>query len=205
MTIKEYENATDEELVKLSSEGDTGAADILLRRYKKIVTGTARFYFIKGAERDDVIQEGMIGLFEAIRDYKPSEGTDFKHFAELCVTRQILNAVSHAGRKKHKILNESLSLDDRVPDDNGGKMQNVGDTVAADRIYEPEPQAMANLTLARIKELAESMLSPLEHEVWELMISGYDTAEIAEKTGRSRKSVDNAVQRIKKKIQKYLS
>lgn len=205
MTIKEYENATDEELVKLSAEGDTGAADILLRRYKKIVTGTARFYFMKGAERDDVIQEGMIGLFEAIRDYKPSEGTDFKHFAELCVTRQILNAVSHAGRKKHKILNESLSLDDRVPDDDGRKMQNVGDTVAADRIYEPEPQAMANLTLARIKELAESMLSPLEHEVWELMISGYDTAEIAEKTGRSRKSVDNAVQRIKKKIQKYLS
>ncbi|MGN0709773.1 MAG: sigma-70 family RNA polymerase sigma factor [Anaerovoracaceae bacterium] len=204
MTVNEYENAADEELVRLSAGGDTGATDVLLRRYKKIVTGAARFYYMKGAERDDVIQEGMIGLFEAIRDYKPSEGTDFKHFAELCVTRQILNAVSHAGRKKHRILNESLSLDDRMPDSGGSPAQNVGDTVPADRIYEPEPQAMASVTLAKIKELAESMLSPLEREVWDLMISGYDTAEIAGMTGRSRKSVDNAVQRIKRKIHKYL-
>lgn len=193
---------TDEQLVKMAQEGSETAEEILIEKYKGFVKNKAKSYYIAGADSEDVVQEGMIGLFKAIRGFDANKEAAFKTFADTCVSNQIMTAIKKANRQKHQPLNESLSLNKDVD----GEFQDmtIGDLVAASMDNEPEAMMLLQEAVESLKADERGMFSNLEWQVWNEKLKGATYTEIAETLGKTPKSVDNTLQRIKKKIVAYL-
>ncbi len=193
-----YNLFNDEKLAELAQAGDETAEEGLINRYKELVKSRARMYFIAGADAEDVIQEGMIGLFKAVRDYCSDRDTLFRTFAAVCINRQIITAIKTAKRMKHGPLNNSISLN-RPLEESGGE-KDVIENILAAPVSNPEEMILIQDTIDEITSAMSQILSKFELQVWQLYISGQNYTDIAEKTGKSPKSIDNALQRIKRKI-----
>ncbi|MBQ6899660.1 MAG: RNA polymerase sporulation sigma factor SigH [Firmicutes bacterium] len=193
---------TDEQLVKMAQEGSETAEEILIEKYKGFVKNKAKSYYIAGADSEDVVQEGMIGLFKAIRGFDANKEAAFKTFADTCVNNQIMTAIKKANRQKHQPLNESLSLSGGVDDERPD--MTVGDLIAASMDNEPEALMLLQEAVAGLKASDSGLFSSFEWQVWTEKLKGHSYVEIAEILGKSPKSIDNAIQRIKKKIVAYL-
>lgn len=187
---------SDEEVVKAAREGDVGALNHIIARYRNYVYSKAGKYFLAGAEREDVAQEGMIGLYKAVKEYTPEGGSSFKHFAGLCISRQILTAVKAAARKKHIPLNSYISLDKPDGYDDGDAI----DAALEDGGQNPETIIIGRETLSSTEHKINKALSKLEMQVLIYYTKGMSYDEIAAALGKSKKSIDNALQRIKKKL-----
>ena len=198
---EQYESLTDEELVRLAQAGDGEALPFLLDKYKNFVRTRARSYFLIGADHEDIVQEGMIGLYKAIRDYNPEKLTTFRAFAELCVKRQIITAIKTATRQKHYALNSYVSLNKPLYDEESDRTLL---DVLEGRVTNPEDLYISQEDLSHIETQIDSMLSDLEQQVLQCFLDGSSYQEIAEELGRHVKSIDNALQRIKKKLTKLL-
>ena len=190
----------DEELIQSLRQGDTKIMEYLLEKYKPLVKRKARALYLLGGEREDLIQEGMIGLFKAIRDYRPGE-MPFAGFAQLCISRQMYTAVETANRKKHGPLNAYVSLYQEPEDDQETPLI---DTLPGAWEEEPEAAFFGKATLGDLRSRLRKVLSPLERRVLELHLQGTPYRRIGEILGRSPKTVDNALQRIKRKTQALL-
>ena len=189
----------DEELVYMAREGDEEALEFLINKYKNFVRAKARTYFLVGADREDVIQEGMIGIYKAIRDYRSDRLASFRAFAELCITRQIITAIKTATRQKHIPLNSYVSLNKPVFDDESERT--LLDIMVPGVTTDPEELLISQEEVADIEGKMDELLSPLEKEVVDLYLEGKSYVEIAEQLGRHVKSVDNALQRVKRKLE----
>ena len=198
-----YRSMTDEELISISREGDRIAEDLLYEKYKPFIRVRARSYFLVGADREDIIQEGMIGLYKAIRDYSPDKNASFRSFAELCVTRQIITAIKAATRQKHIPLNSYVSLNRPMFVEEPERT--LMDVLSAARVSDPEETLISRETYESMEEQLLSSLSPLERSVLTLYLEGRSYVEIAESLNRSVKAIDNSLQRIKHKLEKQLS
>ena len=201
-TGKELLNLSDDELIVLSKNGNGYATEILLERYRNFVRSRSRTYFLIGADKEDIIQEGMIGLYKAIRDYKPEAQASFKSFAELCITRQIITAIKTATRQKHLPLNSYISLNKPVYGDESERI--LLDTVIERKRLDPEEIMIDKERFSSIEEKLSQILSKLEWNVLLKYLEGNSYVDIARKIGKSEKSIDNALQRIKKKIEKHI-
>ncbi len=202
LTNAEAEQYTDEELIKLSKNEDGYYTELLLERYRNFVRSKTRTYFLIGADKEDIIQEGMIGLYKAIRDYKPNSGATFRSFAELCVTRQIITAIKKATRQKHIPLNSYISLNKPIYDDENERI--LLDTFIGKNILNPEEIMLDKERFFDIESKLSQNLSKLELKVLRKYLEGKSYTEIAVQINKSEKSIDNALQRIKKKIAKYI-
>ena len=191
----------DEDLVERTRNGDEQALGELLDRYRRFARAKARSYFLVGADREDIVQEGMIGLYKAVRDYQPVHEASFRSFAELCITRQILTAIKTATRQKHGPLNSYVSFD-RPHDDDPDRT--VGDSLAVEHGSDPLRILIAIDELATLRGVLDQVLSGLESDVLQLYVEGRSYQEIAVVLGRHVKSVDNALQRIKRKLETHL-
>ena len=187
-------------LILAAQSGDEGASTALMAKYRSFVRCKARSYFLAGADRDDVIQEGMIGLYKAIRDYKSERQSSFRSFAELCVTRQLITAIKTATRQKHSPLNSYISLHrSATPEDEGDRV--LSDILAAKEICDPAEIVISAWEAASIKAGFTGVLSPLESQVLRLYVDGKSYHEIAGMLSRHVKSIDNALQRVKRKVE----
>ena len=196
-----YQDYTDEALVDLSRMGDNEAEEHLIRRYKEVVRAKTRIYFIVGADEEDVAQEGMIGLFKAIKSFDPDRKASFRTFAELCINSQIMSAIKTANRQKHTPLNSSLSFSSPIGET---EESTLGETISTPPDADPEALLVGKETISSILTNDGGMLSEFEQFVWNERMKGKTYAQIAEMAGRSTKAIDNAVQRTKKKIIEYL-
>ena len=199
---KNYNIMTDEVLAGLAQAGDGEAEDILIRRYVEMVRGKAHLYFIVGADSEDVIQEGMIGLFKAVHDYSGARTASFKTFAELCISRQILTAVKTASRLKHQPLNNSVSLNMPVDETGGSTLE---ESLGGDMASNPEAVFMENTLSALLTDEDSVLFSSMERRVLKEYLAGRKYPEIAKLLGKSYKTIDNAMQRIRKKISEYIN
>lgn len=193
-----FSGMTDEELVASAQEGNLEAEEFLIRKYKELVRSRSQFYFIIGADGDDVVQEGMIGLFKAIQSYSADKEASFKTFAELCVNRQIITAIKTASRLKHGPLNDSVSLNDPVNEEEQGTT--LGEMLHAGKDMEPEEELLMKDLMDSISSNEQNLFSAFEMQVWNEYLRGRDYREIAQILDKSPKAVDNAIQRTKKKI-----
>lgn len=198
-----YVTYSDEELVAIIRDGDNQALDYLMNKYKILVEKKAKSYFLIGASRDDIIQEGMIGLFKAIRDFKEDKTASFYSFADLCVTRQIISAVKASTRQKHLPLNSYISLNKPSYEEENDKATLI-DKMPSQKIINPEDLLIGQENLSIIEHELSERLSKLEKEVLRCYIDGKSYVEIAEYLRRPVKSIDNALQRIKKKVEAIL-
>ena len=198
-----FENLSDEALIILYKDGATGAIDELIKRYKKLVRNRIRVNFLVGTDKDDLIQEGMIGLFKAICDYNPEKEASFKSFATLCVTRQISTAFKAVSRQKHIPLNRSISLS--IPVNKSSDEEDEGvtlmDVLKNNISLTPEDEVISKENIENINGYIDKVLSALEIEVFHLHMEGKNYKEIAAILEKSPKSIDNALQRIKKKLE----
>ena len=192
--------AGDAILVRAAQGGDQHASCELIRRYRGLIRSKARSYFLVGADRDDIVQEGLIGLYKAIRDYDPTRQASFHSFAELCVTRQIITAVKSATRQKHSPLNGYVSLTRPASFDDEGERV-LADILAAKEICDPAEIIIGAWETDFIRNGIVESLSGFETEVLRLYTSGKSYQEIADRLGRHTKAVDNALQRIKRKME----
>jgi RNA polymerase sporulation-specific sigma factor len=192
---------SDEQLVARSREGDDRALVELLERYRGFARSKARSYFLVGGDREDIVQEGMIGLYKAVRDYADGHGASFRSFAELCITRQILTAIKTATRQKHTPLNSYVSFDRPHEDDPD---RTVGDSLAVETAADPLEMLVEDDELRQLQHTFDEVLSGLETEVLQLYVEGRSYQEIAQRLGRRVKSIDNALQRIKRKLEHHL-
>ncbi len=197
--LSAYSEKTDEESVFLAQQGDRNAEDWLLEKYKNFVRSKARSYFLVGADREDIVQEGMIGLYKAIRDFKEDKQASFHAFAEICIKRQIITAIKTATRQKHMPLNSYVSLNKPIYDEESDRTLL---DVLEGRITNPEDIYISQEDLNNIHKQIDELLSPFEQQALSAFLDGKSYVEIAEKLGRHVKSVDNALQRVKKKINK---
>ncbi|MBR0026818.1 MAG: RNA polymerase sporulation sigma factor SigH [Clostridia bacterium] len=195
--------ADDETLVERAQHGDLEAVELLYSRYRSLVKNKARSYFLVGADREDIVQEGMIGLHKAIRDYRPDKQAAFHTFAEICIVRQIITAIKTATRQKHIPLNSYVSLNRPVYDEDSDRT--LMDMLSGVTTAGPEELLIGQEDYDSIEKTIEEMLSPLERETLSLFLEGKSYHEIAEEMGRHPKSVDNALQRIKRKMEKCLN
>lgn len=194
-----FENLTDEELVFLAHKNDgREAEEYLLNKYKNLVRARAKAYFLVGGDNDDLVQEGMIGLFKAIRDFDVDKDVSFHSFAELCIKRQIFTAIKTADRQKHQPLNTYISLNTPVYDDDSERT--LIETVSERHSVDPEKLYIMREKLSDIEKEIETKLSKLEKSVLILHLEGMSYREIAEIIDKPEKSIDNALQRIKKKL-----
>ena len=198
-----YDGMTDEEVVALCHDGDSRAVEYLLNRYKNFVRSKARSYFLIGADHEDIVQEGMIGLYKAIRDYRADKQASFRAFAELCVTRQIITAIKTATRQKHIPLNSYVSLNKPLYDDESDRT--LLDVIIEGKTSSPEDLLISQENLQTINLRIGEVLSDLEQEVLAAYLDGKSYQEIAKMLGRHSKSIDNALQRVKRKLEKFLS
>ena len=198
-----YDGMTDEEVVALCHDGDSRAVEYLLNRYKNFVRSKARSYFLIGADHEDIVQEGMIGLYKAIRDYRADKQASFRAFAELCVTRQIITAIKTATRQKHIPLNSYVSLNKPLYDDESDRT--LLDVIIEGKTSSPEDLLISQENLQTINLRIGEMLSDLEQDVLAAYLDGKSYQEIAKMLGRHSKSIDNALQRVKRKLEKFLS
>ena len=193
---------TDEQLAVQSQQGNADATDELIEKYKAFVKSRARTYFLIGADREDIIQEGMIGLYKAIRDFNDTKLTSFRAFAELCITRQMITAVKTATRQKHIPLNSYISLNKPVYDEENERT--LLDTITEDRHFDPEEIMITKEHFVFLEEKMSQVLSRLEWNVMRLYLDGQSYVEIARRLKKSEKSIDNALQRVKRKVEKFL-
>ena len=193
----------DEQVVKIAQEKhDSLAQEYLLIKYRSFVRGKARSYFLIGAEREDIIQEGMIGLYKAIRDFRSDKQSSFRAFAELCVTRQIITAINTATRQKHIPLNSYISLNKPIYEDDSDRT--LLDVFAnTNKQTNPEEMIIRQEELADIQNKMYKILSDLEWEVFMSYLDGKSYQETAAELHRHIKSIDNALQRVKRKVEKY--
>jgi RNA polymerase sporulation-specific sigma factor len=200
LDLDEFE---DVDLVGLARSGDDRAIEILLARYRNFARSKARSYFLAGSDREDVVQEGMIGLFKAIRDFDVIQETPFRAFAELCISRQILTAIKTANRHKHQPLNTSVSLD--APAYGDDTSSSVGDhLMSPGTVTDPAELVISAEEIEALKTTMRSNLTDLEGDVLALYMDGKSYEEIAGVLGNHVKSIDNALQRIKRKLQRHL-
>lgn len=198
ISYKEFNLLSDDSIVKMAQEGSSTAYEFLIQKYREMAKRKARKYYINGGDNDDVMQEGMIGIFKAVRDFDPEIGSSFSTFAELCVDRQIQSAITGANREKHKPLNESVSLS--AEEENEEKIE-----IPANKVDEPEKLALFREALNALFDEASHKLSKMEQDVFRGIMQGKTYIEIADELHKNPKSIDNATQRIKKKIKfKYL-
>ena len=195
---------SDDELVARFQGGDNDSLDVLLQRYRRFTRAKARGYFLIGADSDDIEQEGMIGLFKAVRDFRPDRQASFRAFAELCITRQIITAIKTATRQKHQPLNSYLSLSGTRPGEENGS-GTVEEVLEAKGLIDPIEFIISMEDLRSMRRMMSEMLSKLEVEVLRLYVEGKSYQEIAEVLGRHVKSIDNALQRIKRKLEAHLA
>ena len=194
---------TDDEMVLSARNGDDAALAELLTKYRAFARVKARSYFLVGADREDIVQEGMIGLYKAIRDFNPDMQSSFRAFAELCVTRQIITAIKTATRQKHGPLNNYVSFSRPVAgDDDGDRV--LGDVLPTVAISDPADLVISAERIRALQAHFDEVLSDLETEVLRLYVEGKSYQEIAERLQRHVKSIDNALQRIKRKLEGHL-
>ena len=194
---------SDDELVARFHDGDTDALNVLLERYRRFARAKSRGYFLVGADSDDIEQEGMIGLYKAARDFRPDRQSSFRAFAELCVTRQVITAIKTATRQKHRPLNQYVSLSGVRGSDDPGE-RSVEDLLDDHYIADPADEVVAAERMDSMRQAMADMLSGLEVDVLKLYVSGKSYQEIGEQLGRHVKSIDNALQRIKRKLDVHL-
>ncbi|MBO8157449.1 MAG: RNA polymerase sporulation sigma factor SigH [Bacillaceae bacterium] len=199
---KDLENLSDEEIVELVHNGNSEALEYLIHKYKNFVRAKARTYFLIGADREDIVQEGMIGLYKAIRDYQEDKLSSFKAFAELCVTRQIITAIKTATRQKHIPLNSYVSLDKPIYDEESDRT--LMDVLTGSRVMDPEQLIINRERYGDMEYKMKEILSDLERKVLNLYLDGRSYQEISDELNRHVKSIDNALQRVKRKLERYL-
>jgi len=199
-TVRRAQAETEMDLIVAAQAGDESASSALVIKYRSFVRCKARSYFLAGADRDDVVQEGMIGLYKAIRDFRPERQASFRSFAELCVTRQLITAIKTATRQKHTPLNTYISLHrPAASEDEGDRV--LSDILAARDVCDPAEVVIAAWETASITEGFTDALSGFETDVLRLYMGGNSYCEIAEALGRHSKAVDNALQRVKRKVE----
>ena len=194
--MKQYDGIKDEELISRFKNGESEILDYLMEKYKNMVRKKARTMFLIGGENDDLIQEGMIGLFKAIRDYRSDRETSFFHFAELCINRQLYSAVEASNRKKHVPLNTYVSFYSQTTEE--GK--SLAETLLTDQMDDPEQLVIEQENFTAFWEQLREQLSALERQVLDAYLEGKNYRQIAEELGKSPKTIDNALSRIKGKI-----
>ncbi|KRE06674.1 MULTISPECIES: RNA polymerase sporulation sigma factor SigH [Priestia] len=197
-----FEQQEDETVVDLVHKGDIDALEYLIHKYKNFVRAKARSYFLIGADREDIVQEGMIGLYKAIRDFREDKLTSFKAFAELCITRQIITAIKTATRQKHIPLNSYVSLDKPIYDEESDRT--LMDVISGTKVANPEELLINREKFDDIELKMAELLSDLERKVLVLYLDGQSYQEISEELNRHVKSIDNALQRVKRKLERYL-
>jgi RNA polymerase sporulation-specific sigma factor len=202
LKVEEYEDKTDEEVVTEAKDGDSIALEYLINKYRNFVKAKARSYFLIGADREDIIQEGMIGLYKAIRDFKGDKLSSFRAFAELCITRQIITAIKTATRQKHIPLNSYVSLNKPIYDEDSDRT--LLDILSGTKVTDPEELMINREEYNDIEFKIGEILSDLEWRVLMLYLEGKSYQEIAVELKRHVKSIDNALQRVKRKLERYL-
>lgn len=201
--LLKYKEMLDEEIVSQAKTGDSRAQEYLINKYENFVKSKAKSYFLIGADKEDIYQEGMIGLYKAIRDFKPDKLSSFKAFAELCVTRQIITAIKTATRQKHIPLNTYISLNKPIYDEESDRT--LMDILSEARVADPEELIISREEITHIQTEIGEVLSDLEMEVLMSYIDGKSYQEIACDLDRHAKSIDNALQRVKRKLEKCLN
>ncbi|MBO2536389.1 RNA polymerase sporulation sigma factor SigH [Rummeliibacillus suwonensis] len=199
---QKLKNLMDEQLVELARNGDTEALNFLINKYKPFVRLKVKSYFLIGADKEDIVQEGMIGLYKAIRDFKDDKLASFKAFAELCIKRQIITAIKTATRQKHIPLNSYVSLDKPIFEEESAKT--LMDMLTGATIDDPEKLMIHREEFNRLEEKISQVLSSLERQVLALYLEGCSYQEISARLDRHVKSIDNALQRIKRKLERHL-
>ncbi len=200
--IEDYPNYEDETLVVLFQNGDGMASEYLMKKYRHFVRAKASKFFLIGGDKDDLFQEGMIGLYKAIRDFKEDKLASFKVFAELCITRQIITAVKTATRQKQMPLNSYISLDKPIYEDES--KHTLMDILPGAMVTDPAILIVNQENTADIEEKIAEKLSDLERKVLDLYVAGHSYIEISEELDTHVKSIDNALQRVKRKLDRYL-
>ncbi len=197
-----YRDMEDETVVELAKNGDSLALEYLMKKYKNFVRVKSRSYFLIGADSEDIVQEGMIGLYKSIRDFKGDKLSSFRAFAELCITRQIITAIKTATRQKHIPLNSYVSLNKPIYDEESDRT--LLDIIVGAKATDPEDLIISREELKNIEGKIGDVLSSLEQEVLTLYVEGRPYQEIAEELNRHVKSIDNALQRVKRKLERCL-
>ena len=198
----DFKDKSDEEIVAQAKSGDNRAQEYLISKYENFVKAKARSYFLIGADKEDIYQEGMIGLYKAIRDFNPEKSTSFKAFAEICVIRQIITAIKTATRQKHIPLNTYISLNKPIYEEESERT--LLDVLAGIKITDPEELMISKEQIEYIEEKISKVLSGLELEVLTSYLDGKSYQEIASDLEKHSKSIDNALQRVKRKLEKCL-
>ncbi len=193
---------SDDDLVLLARQGQVDALNLLLDRYRRFARAKARCYFLAGGDVDDIEQEGLIGLYKAVRDFRAERQASFRAFAELCITRQIITAIKTATRHKHRPLNSYVSLCGVGTLDEAGERLVEG--LLDQQVADPADEIVSDECLSELRDLLARLLSGLEVDVLRLYVEGRSYQEISEELGRHVKSIDNALQRIKRKLEAHL-
>lgn len=201
---EDYTHCTDEELLIRLRDGESGITDHIMNKYKNLVRSKAKSMYILGADGEDLIQEGMIGLFKAIRDYDSGRDASFFTFADLCVSRQMYTAVQASRRKKHIPLNNYISLYGNAPEGRDGEEEALVNVLASGSGINPEELVIDRENVDRLEMLIDRELSAFEKQVLDLYLTGMGYQQIAKVLGRDDKSTDNALQRIKTKLRKAM-
>ena len=199
-----YKNAKDEELVLMAQNGDEAAQEYLLDKYKSLVRAKSRAYFLIGADSEDIIQEGMIGLYKAVRDYNEEKNASFRSFAELCVNRQMITAIKAATRQKHQPLNSYVSLNKPVYEEESEQTYMDFLQSSSGSLLNPEALLIGQENKSFLESQMVKNLSSFETRVLVLYLQGRSYFEIANVLDKPEKSIDNALQRVKKKLEKFL-
>ncbi|OLZ11020.1 RNA polymerase sporulation sigma factor SigH [Sulfobacillus thermosulfidooxidans] len=197
-----FDNMTDEDIVQDAREGSADALEYVIQKYRNFVRAKARSYFLIGADREDIVQEGMIGLYKAIRDFRSDKLSSFRAFAELCITRQIITAIKTATRQKHIPLNSYVSLNKPIYEEDSDRT--LYDVVSTAKVADPEEMIIHREEFGDIEEKMGEILSDLEWKVLMAYLDGRSYQEIAVDLRRHVKSIDNALQRVKRKLERYL-
>ena len=197
-----FDQMADEDLVELSHQGSSSAEEFLINKYRNFVRAKARSYFLIGADREDIIQEGMIGLYKAIRDFRNDKQSSFRAFAELCITRQIITAIKTATRQKHIPLNSYVSLNKPIYDEDSDRT--LLDVITGNKVSDPEELVINREEFGDIEDKMGEILSDLELKVLVAYLDRKSYQEIAVELSRHVKSIDNALQRVKRKVERYL-
>ena len=200
-----YNNMSDDELLELINKKDTDALDFLICKYKDLVNSKVNKYFIIGAEKEDIVQEGLIGLYKAIKDYKPDKQNSFKSFANLCIERQLITAIKSSNRQKHMPLNSYLSLNmTAFENEDGNSDTQIVDVLENTVIEDPLDTITKKEYFSSVENVIDSSLSDFEKKVLNRYVQGESYVKIAERLDAPVKSVDNAIQRIRKKTAKNI-
>ncbi len=199
---RDFDAMVDEDVVVQARDGNGEALEYLINKYRNFVRAKARSYFLIGADREDIIQEGMIGLYKAIRDFRNDKLSSFRAFAELCITRQIITAIKTATRQKHIPLNSYVSLNKPIYEEDSDRT--LMDVISTARISDPEEMIINREEFGDIEEKMGEILSDLEWKVLMSYLDGRSYQEIALELKRHVKSIDNALQRVKRKLERYL-